>query len=120
MKKRELFVLILFISLIFIFAINYFINRDKRPIVLEEKEILNYNGENLSSINSFRENSIKGPQFVDIKNYRLKIFGLVKNEKSYSYEEMLNKFQKYKKVTTLYCVEGWNVKILWEGFLVRD
>ncbi|MBC7194103.1 MAG: molybdopterin-dependent oxidoreductase, partial [Caldisericia bacterium] len=20
----------------------------------------------------------------------------------------------------LYCVEGWNVKILWEGFLVRD
>ncbi len=120
MKKRDLFVLILFIILISIFVINNFINREKRTVVLEEKEILNYNGENLSSINSFRENSIKGPQFVDIKNYRLKIFGLVKNEKSYSYEEILNKFQKYKKVTTLYCVEGWNVKILWEGFLVRD
>ena len=33
---------------------------------------------------------------------------------------MINGFQKYQKVVTLYCVEGWSAKILWEGFLVKD
>ena len=32
----------------------------------------------------------------------------------------LASFQKYQKVVTLYCVEGWSAKILWEGFLVND
>jgi len=26
----------------------------------------------------------------------------------------------YKKVVTLYCVEGWDAKILWEGILLKD
>ncbi|MES0329459.1 MAG: molybdopterin-dependent oxidoreductase, partial [Dehalococcoidales bacterium] len=26
----------------------------------------------------------------------------------------------YKKVVTLFCVEGWDVTILWEGLLFRD
>jgi DMSO/TMAO reductase YedYZ molybdopterin-dependent catalytic subunit len=38
----------------------------------------------------------------------------------YSYANVVNGFQKYQKVTTLYCVEGWSVKILWEGFLLKD
>jgi len=46
-------------------------------------EIREYEGEDLSSINSFRENSIKGPQDVDIASYRLKITGLVDNPQSY-------------------------------------
>jgi DMSO/TMAO reductase YedYZ molybdopterin-dependent catalytic subunit len=32
----------------------------------------------------------------------------------------LNRYQHYKKVVTLDCVEGWSVTILWEGMLVRD
>jgi DMSO/TMAO reductase YedYZ molybdopterin-dependent catalytic subunit len=38
----------------------------------------------------------------------------------YTYDYVINEFQKYQKVVTLYCVEGWSVKILWEGFLVKD
>lgn len=52
--------------------------------------------------------------------YRLNITGLVNNTASYTYDEVLSSFQKYQKVVTLHCVEGWSVKILWEGFLVKD
>lgn len=87
---------------------------------LKSVEIRQYEGEDLSSINDFRENSIKGPQYVDIEDYRLKITGLVKNPKSYTYDEVLDSKQHYKKVLTLDCVEGWSVTLLWEGMLVRD
>jgi DMSO/TMAO reductase YedYZ molybdopterin-dependent catalytic subunit len=33
---------------------------------------------------------------------------------------LVNDFQSYEKVVTLYCVEGWDATILWEGILVRD
>jgi DMSO/TMAO reductase YedYZ molybdopterin-dependent catalytic subunit len=90
------------------------------PQTLYPQEIREYEGENLSSINAFRENSIKGPQHVPNASYRLVITGLVNNSVSYTYDEVLNGFQKYQKVVTLHCVEGWSAKILWEGFLLRD
>ncbi|MFH1587208.1 MAG: molybdopterin-dependent oxidoreductase [Candidatus Diapherotrites archaeon] len=86
---------------------------------LQDVEVKNYEGENLSSIGDFRENSIKGPQYIDLGNYSLEITGLVENPKSLSYNEVISR-QKYSKVVTLYCVEGWNAKILWEGILVKD
>jgi DMSO/TMAO reductase YedYZ molybdopterin-dependent catalytic subunit len=92
----------------------------QEELVLDGVEIRDYQGEKLSSVNDFRENSIKGPQYVDKNNYSLKITGLVETPKSYSYEEVINKFTNYKKVITLYCVEGWDTKILWEGVLVSD
>ena len=52
--------------------------------------------------------------------YRFKITGLVDTPKNYTYDELINNLQHYKKIVTLDCVEGWSVKILWEGFLVRD
>lgn len=87
---------------------------------LEPVEVREYQGENLSSVNSFRENSIKGPQQVDIASYRLKVSGLVANPGEYTYDEVIKSNNHYKKVVTLDCVEGWSVKILWEGILVRD
>jgi DMSO/TMAO reductase YedYZ molybdopterin-dependent catalytic subunit len=90
------------------------------PTVLPPQEIREYQGEDLSSIADFRENSISGPQYVDEDTYRLKVTGLVNETKEYTYDEVVNGFQKYQKVATLYCVEGWSVKILWEGFLVKD
>ena len=87
---------------------------------LESREVREYNGENLSSMDDFRENSIKGPQQVEIENYRLKVTGLVNSPQNYTYDEVINNHQRYKKVITLNCVEGWSVKILWEGMLVRD
>lgn len=90
------------------------------PIELDGVEIREYQGEKLSSVNDFRENSIKGPQEINREKYQLRITGLVNNQKTYSYDEILNKFQSYKKVVRLNCVEGWSVDILWEGILIKD
>jgi len=87
---------------------------------LEPQEIREYQGENLSSVNDFRENSIKGPQYIDEEGYQLEIIGLVENPRTYSYDEVISSYQNYKKVVTLNCVEGWDATILWEGLLVRD
>ena len=88
--------------------------------VLAPSEIREYEGVDLSSINDFRENSIKGPQEIDLKGYSLSITGLVTNSTNYTYDEVLNRYQNYKNVVTLDCVEGWSATILWEGVLVRD
>ncbi len=87
---------------------------------LEPAEIMEYEGEKLSSVDDFRENSIKGPQHIDIESYRLKISGFVENLTNYTYDEVIDGYKHYKKVVTLDCVEGWSVDILWEGMLVRD
>ena len=83
-------------------------------------EIREYQGEKLSSVNDFRENSIGGPQYIDIEEYTLEIGGLVDTQLTYTYDEVINTYQPYKKVVTLDCVEGWSATILWEGFLLRD
>ena len=86
---------------------------------LKPVEVREYQGEKLSSMGSFRENSIRGPQNVDKETYVLEIIGLVRNPTIYTYDEVLEN-QHYEKVITLNCVEGWSVKILWEGVLVKD
>lgn len=83
-------------------------------------EIREYQGTDLSSITDFRENSIKGPQRIDLESYRLKVDGLVENRLEYTLGEVTDNHQSYQKVVTLNCVEGWRVKILWEGMLVED
>ncbi len=86
---------------------------------LELVEIREYEGKDLSSVTDFRENSISGPQFVDIETYELAVTGLVDVPLSLGYEEVLDRDQ-YSKVVRLNCVEGWSVDILWEGVLLRD
>ena len=83
-------------------------------------EIKDYEGTKLSSVDDFRENSIKGPQQVDIDSYQLMVTGLVENMANYTYDEVIDSYQHYKKLVTLNCVEGWSVDILWEGILVRE
>jgi DMSO/TMAO reductase YedYZ molybdopterin-dependent catalytic subunit len=83
-------------------------------------EIREYEGEDLSAITDFRENSIKGPQDVELASYQLQVTGLADNPASYTYDEVLNGFTNYAKVVELNCVEGWSVKILWEGIQVKD
>ena len=87
---------------------------------VKQVEVRQYQGKNLSSVNDFRENSIRGPQYIDKKSYRLKITGLINNPGTYTYDDLVNKFQHYKKVVRLDCMEGWGATILWEGLLVRD
>jgi DMSO/TMAO reductase YedYZ molybdopterin-dependent catalytic subunit len=87
---------------------------------LNPVEVREYQGQNLSSIGDFRENSIKGPQYIDNQTYRLQVTGLVDRNITYTYNDIIHNHKTYEKVVTLNCVEGWNVKILWEGFLVKD
>jgi DMSO/TMAO reductase YedYZ molybdopterin-dependent catalytic subunit len=83
-------------------------------------ELRNYQGTPLSSIADFRENSIRGPQHIDINNYTLSIDGRVSAPRSYNYREIVDDHAHYRKVVTLNCVEGWSVTILWDGIRVRD
>jgi DMSO/TMAO reductase YedYZ molybdopterin-dependent catalytic subunit len=83
-------------------------------------EIREYQGENLSSIKDFQENSINGPQKVDKDKYRLAVTGLVNNPLTLAYDDVLNNYQSQKKVIKLECVEGWSVTILWEGISIKD
>lgn len=88
--------------------------------MLRPGEIHEYMGQNLSLIDDFRENSIKGPQYVNISTYELSLTGLVSVPKNFTYSEIANGHTDYQKVVTLHCVEGWDVTILWEGVLVKD
>ena len=87
---------------------------------LEAVQIKEYSGERLSSVSDFHDNSIKGAQYIDPVTYRLKVTGLAAQPLSYTYDEVINKYKSYTKPVTLDCVEGWSVKILWEGLLVKD
>ena len=91
-----------------------------RPASLLPVEIRSYEGRDLSSVNDFRENSIQGPQHVNISAYRLTVTGLTNTTRVYSYDDILTTYPHYTKVVTLHCVEGWDATIVWEGVLVRD
>jgi len=127
MKNYNLFfsktkkIILLVIVLTLLTTLNSFAEQENLPTVrLEPVEIREYEGERLSSLNDFNENAISGAQRVDINQYLLEIVGLVQETKKFSYNEIINNFDHYKKVATLDCVEGWIVKILWEGILVKD
>lgn len=83
------------------------------------EEIRTYNGIKLSSVNDFRENSIRGPQKIDTSTWRLEITGLVDTPRTYTYHELLSR-QLEKKVITMKCVEGWDVTLLWEGVALPE
>jgi DMSO/TMAO reductase YedYZ molybdopterin-dependent catalytic subunit len=90
------------------------------PIRLNGTEIREYQGQRLdSAATAFVENSINGPQHVNLSTYTLQVTGLVESPKSYTYDELVLR-QSYEKVVTLYCVEGWDATILWQGILVKD
>ena len=119
MKSKAILLLVVCMILVgtIIFGVNMACDETNglAPVGIRE-----YEGVDLSAIDSFRENSIKGPQEIDAANYELRITGLVANSENYTYDEVIDEHQQYRKVVTLDCVEGWSVTILWEGLLVRD
>jgi DMSO/TMAO reductase YedYZ molybdopterin-dependent catalytic subunit len=104
----------------FVGGVTFFGPGDGDVGQLEGVEVREYQGQNLSSIDDFRENSIRGPQYVDEATYELKVSGLVAHPAGYGYDEVVSDFQNYRKVVRLDCVEGWSVNLLWEGVLVED
>jgi DMSO/TMAO reductase YedYZ molybdopterin-dependent catalytic subunit len=90
------------------------------PNALPAVEVRAYQGNDLSSVNDFRENSIRGPQYVNTSDYRLTVTGLTNTTEVYTYQDILTRYPHYTQVVTLFCVEGWDATILWEGVLVSD
>jgi DMSO/TMAO reductase YedYZ molybdopterin-dependent catalytic subunit len=108
--------LVLLASLTVIVFVVFFLMQQKG---IDYVEVRDYQGQSLSSINSIQDNAIAGTQHIDVRNYTLVVDGLVLSPKNYTYDEVIS-HQRYQKVITLYCVEGWNANILWEGILLRD
>ena len=123
-QKKSILLGILLISVVvagvFVGARIWIYETRDETNTLEGVEITEYQGQRLSSIDDFRENSIKGPQYIGNESYKLAVTGLVDNEIEYTYEGVINNHQHFEKVVTLYCVEGWDATILWEGVLVKD
>ncbi len=87
--------------------------------VQAETEIREYQGEKLDPFDRSYDNSISGPQHVDIEKYRLVVDGLVANPKSMTYKEVMA-LPVIKKAITLHCVEGWKEHLLFEGVRLED
>jgi DMSO/TMAO reductase YedYZ molybdopterin-dependent catalytic subunit len=123
-KRALLLLLIIAVAVLYIADITGMFAKPGLPEgntsrVLAASEIRNYQGERLSSVTDFRENSIKGPQHVNMSTYRLEVGGLVATPQSMTYNEV-RALPDYQKVVTLHCVEGWDAKILWNGVKVTD
>jgi len=81
-------------------------------------ELMEYNGEKLDPAVGPRDNSIKGVQQVDISTYKLSVDGLADEPQSYTYDDVLA-LPGEERLIRLYCVEGWNANILWEGVTMK-
>jgi DMSO/TMAO reductase YedYZ molybdopterin-dependent catalytic subunit len=122
MSKKAIFgyVITAIVIAAFVFGLVRFGPFHSQVTQLGGVEVREYQGQDLSSVNDFRENSIKGPQYVATADYKLDITGLVANPASYTYDDVINNNKSYQKVVRLNCVEGWAVNILWEGVQVSD
>lgn len=118
--RSAVFVLLILLIMALLFAFKPWTAFFSQPTQLAGVEVREYQGKLLSSVYDFRENSIKGPQHVNISSYTLQVTGLVNDPKSFSYTEVVDGHRHYRKVVTLNCVEGWSATVLWDGVLVRD
>ena len=84
-----------------------------------QREIREYEGKQLDPFDRDYDNSIKGPQQVDITHYRLHVMGLVQTPQSLTYQEVL-KLPIVKRAITLHCIEGWDEHLLFEGVRLAD
>ena len=118
-KRSKAIIIFIVVFVLLILAALFISGSLRSPQNLYPSEIRNYQGEDLSSIADVKENAIKGTQYINQSSYHLDVIGLVSKPLRLTYNEVLNNHQ-YQKVVTLYCVEGWQASILWEGVLVKD
>jgi len=82
-------------------------------------EWMEYNGEKLDPAVGPRDNSIKGIQQVDIETYSLTVDGLADAPQTYTYDDVLA-MPSEERLIRLYCVEGWNANIVWQGIAMES
>jgi len=129
MQPKKIIALALFVLVIVasILIVNDYARKHPRPDTVsqatesryQENEIREYKGALLDPAIGPRDNSIKGVQTIDIGPYRLRITGLVDDPVSLTYQQVLDLPSATKKIT-LYCVEGWEATVLWQGASLED
>ncbi len=82
-------------------------------------EIREFEGKFLSPAIGPRDNSISGIQQVKIEQYKLTIDGLVDTPQELTYAEVTS-LPPHQRLIRLFCVEGWDATILWEGVLLAE
>jgi DMSO/TMAO reductase YedYZ molybdopterin-dependent catalytic subunit len=87
--------------------------------ILPEVEAKEFQGVKLTPLSEQGNTAIKGTQHINRSTYRLQVTGLVENELSLSYDELL-KLPAYSEVAYMKCVEGWGFTAKWTGFRVTD
>ena len=120
LKRYRVYIAIFLISMVLLTFLWVNVYVQNQPKELYPQQLRSYQGQELSSISNVYDNNIAGIQFFNMSSYRLTITGLVNQTVQYTYDQVINSFQKYQKVVTIHCVDGWTATILWEGFLVTD
>ena len=82
-------------------------------------EIKEYQGERLSPFDRSYDNSIKGPQKVDINKYRLIVNGKIQKASLFTYAQVLA-LPSATRAITLNCIEGWSEHLLFMGVRIED
>jgi DMSO/TMAO reductase YedYZ molybdopterin-dependent catalytic subunit len=82
-------------------------------------EIRAYQGQKLQPFNRSYDNSIRGPQTVDVKKLRFKIDGLVAKPQRLTYERIL-RLPHVRRVVVMPCVEGWTERLLYDAVRLKD
>ena len=110
---------LILIGIIAVVIIVFGVTNGMNDALVDEVIVREYQGVKLDDLSAFRDNSIKGVQYVNIEEYALKIGGLAKKPYFMNYTE-LQELQHVEKLVTLHCVEGWTAKMLWEGIPLMD
>jgi len=79
-----------------------------------ETEAKEYLGVKLTPISEQPNNAIKGTQHIDKDFYRLTVDGLVDDQLSLTYADLLS-LPMESRLVTLNCVEGWSFTAKWTG-----
>jgi len=90
-------------------------------------EVTQYQGQSLTPVSDYIDEfiqhpdvAIMGTQYLNESTYRLTVSGLVNNPLTLAYDDVVNNFTAYENVSSLLCVEGWSVNVLWQGVRVSD
>jgi DMSO/TMAO reductase YedYZ molybdopterin-dependent catalytic subunit len=83
------------------------------------REIQEYQGLPLDTYFREYDNSIRGPQYVDVDTFRLRIGGLVDREVALTYDEVVA-LPRETRIIRLHCVEGWSERLVFEGVRLAD
>ncbi len=119
MKRSELLALSLILILVGV-LVGVWIWQQMPVPAQNPAEIREYDGQALNSVSEIKFQGIAGFKEINVSTYNLTVTGLVENETAFTYGEIVNEHGHQLDVVVMHCVEGWQVKILWEGVLVRD